>query len=94
MENFFAIFPHNGKNGGLRATFGPRSETELAFGNPCAKRALHTVENFLQLAWQLQFPQKLRLVQHPNAHLLRLLQLAASLGPRNDQMCGFAHGSR
>ena len=38
MENFFAI--------GLRATFGPRSEAELAFGNPCAKRALHTVENF------------------------------------------------
>ena len=46
MENFFAI--------GLRATFGPRSEAELAFGNPCAGRALstqwkkcfHTMENF------------------------------------------------
>ena len=45
MENFFAI--------GLRATFGPCSEAELAFGNPCAGRAIstpwkecfHTVEN-------------------------------------------------
>ena len=31
---------------GLRATFGPRSETELACADPCEKLALHTVENF------------------------------------------------
>ena len=54
MENFFVIFPHNGKNGGLRATFGPRSEAERAFGNPCAKHAIHTVENLWTRHFQAQ----------------------------------------
>ena len=58
MENFFPIFPHYGKNGGLRATFGPRPEAGLAFGNPCAKRALHTVENFSAVSGAQHHPAK------------------------------------
>ncbi len=43
MENFFAIFPHNGKNVGLRATFGPRSESELALRAIRARDARSTL---------------------------------------------------
>ena len=57
MENFFAS--------GLRATYGPRSEAELAFGNPCAERTrstqwkecFHTVENFFDLLFRVLPPR-------------------------------------